>query len=311
MKKNIYFALFTIVFLALFFSAWYYFWVQKWVFEAEKWYEKFLKTDINSSWNIFNSENEKTEKVEEIKEEKVNSWVVEKNRTIKKQLIEENEKKKNEVLNSWSFKETKTWVLEENLWENIWKINNFWDFSSDNSLQKFVNSKVSFNDKKYVPQDLVKFSSEFIIDTKGNQTLRKEASENLQEMWKKFFNETWEKIKVVSAYRSYEYQVWIKKWGCPDNLCAKAWFSEHQTWLTVDLWSASNQKTWKNDKKLSEYFAWLNENAHNFGFHNTYQKWLNVDWYDVEPWHWRYVWVEFATYLKQNNLTIAEYYNSL
>jgi LAS superfamily LD-carboxypeptidase LdcB len=36
-----------------------------------------------------------------------------------------------------------------------------------------------------------------------------------------------------------------------------------------------------------------------------------VDWYEIEPWHWRYLWVELATYLKNKDLTIAEFYNEI
>ena len=119
----------------------------------------------------------------------------------------------------------------------------------------------------------------------------------------------WKKIWVVSAFRSYAYQVNIKANWCPDNFCAKAWFSEHQTWLVVDIFEASDKNSWYNNWVLMNYYKWLSENAHLYWFHNTYQKWLNIDWYEVEPWHWRYLWVELATYLFDNKLTIAEYYN--
>jgi D-alanyl-D-alanine carboxypeptidase len=48
--------------------------------------------------------------------------------------------------------------------------------------------------------------------------------------------------------------------------------------------------------------------AHTYGFTNTYQKGLDIDWYEIEPWHWRYVWVDIASYLSENNITIAEFY---
>lgn len=229
--------------------------------------------------------------------------------TIEKKLNFEDPLK---TLNSWVVqdiwtKENLTWTIEKQK-EFLW----IFDFESDDSLQKFVTSTKSFNDKWYIPKNLEKISSEFILDLKWwSQTLRKEANEALQKMWEKFFEDKKDKIKVVSAYRSYNYQVWIKKWGCPDSLCAKAWFSEHQTWLVVDLWSASSENVWKNDKSLQNYFSWLKQNAHNFGFHNTYQRGIEIDGYVVEPWHWRYLWVELATYLKENNLTIAEYYKNL
>lgn len=183
------------------------------------------------------------------------------------------------------------------------------DLESDSSIQKFVTSTKSFDDEKYIPKDLVNISSEFVYDSKWwNQMVRKIANDNLQLMSNAFFEEFWEKITVVSAYRSYDYQVWIKKRWCADNFCAKAGYSEHQSWLALDLWDASTNSEWTKNQKLQKYFKWLNNNAYKYGFHNTYQKWLKIDWYEIEPWHWRYLWVELATYLKDNNLTIAEYY---
>jgi LAS superfamily LD-carboxypeptidase LdcB len=125
-----------------------------------------------------------------------------------------------------------------------------------------------------------------------------------------YFKETGKKIVVVSAYRSYLYQKWIKDRGCPDNLCAKAWYSEHQTWLTVDLWSASSFNFWQKEPYKSRY-KWLKENAYKFGFHNTYQKWVEIDTYEIEPWHWRYMWKSLAKYLLDNNITFAEFYNKM
>lgn len=302
-KKNIYIILAFLIAIMLSFSAWYYFWVKLWVFETERKYDEYLRVDLNNfSGNILEDiekkyleEKSPDEFDIDLSFDDKNFWILENMTTEPKNIFKIEKKDEQENMEDY---------------KNFEKIDYFgYDFWNDESLQKFVNSKISFNNLKYVPKNLVKISSDYLIDTKGNQTLRSEAKNALEEMGKKFFEEKWEKIKVVSAYRSYDYQVWIKKWGCPDNLCAKAGFSEHQTGLAVDLWSASNEQTWKNDKKLSEYFSWLNENAHDFGFHNTYQKWISVDGYDVEPWHWRYVWVQLANYLKKSNITIAEYFN--
>ncbi len=183
------------------------------------------------------------------------------------------------------------------------------DHETDNSIYKFVTSTKSFNDKQYTPNDLEKIESKFIFDTKWwNQILRKEANKALQKLGWAFYRKFNKKLSVISAYRSYNYQKGIKNWWCPDNFCAKAWFSEHQSWLAVDLLEVSTVDSWTNNLDLTWYFNWLNQNANIYGFHNTYQKWLKVDWYEIEPWHWRYLWEEFATYLKGNKLTIAEFY---
>lgn len=183
------------------------------------------------------------------------------------------------------------------------------DFLTDSSINKFVNNKIHFTDIGYVPEDLENISWKYLIDSKWNSRLRKIANSNLENMSKDFLGDLGVKISIVSAYRSYTYQVWIKKWWCPDNLCAKAWYSEHQSWLAVDLWEASSVESWKASKKLQKYYSWLSQNAHKYWFTNTYQKWLEIDWYEIEPWHWRYVWVQIATYLKENNMTFAELYD--
>lgn len=216
-------------------------------------------------------------------------------------LLEE-EKSKNlekNKFNDWFWNKN---ILNVNFNPNI-------DPIADSSILKFVTSDKSFNDKKYIPSNLVWISSDNVYDTKNwTQLLRKEAKDALQKMASDFNKEFWESIVVVSAYRSYEYQKWIKDRWCPDNLCAKAGYSEHQTWLAVDLWEASTNYEWLNNEKLQKYYRWLNDNAYKYWFHNTYQKWLKIDWYEIEPWHWRYLWVDLATKLKQENITIAEYY---
>lgn len=183
-------------------------------------------------------------------------------------------------------------------------------YGDDNYITKFVNNKISFYNLSYIPKNLVKVESDYVEDIKWNQTLRSEANQALQQMAKDFFDNFWEKIVVVSTYRSYDYQVWIKSRWCSDLFCAKAWFSEHQTGLATDLWEASTQKEFLNNSKFVKYFEWMKANAYKYGFHNTYQKGVAVDWYVVEPWHWRYLWVSLAKKLFDDNITFAEYYKN-
>ena len=201
-------------------------------------------------------------------------------------------------------KNKKNWEEQSIKYNNIFNA----DLESDDSITKFVNSKVSFNDKSYVPSNLVKFSSQYVADGKWYGTLRAELIPELESLAKAFYEEFNTKFLINSSYRSYAYQKGIKDRGCPDNLCAKAWFSEHQSGLGFDIFSISNQYTWKNNARLWGYYTWLDSNAHTYGFHNTYQKWLEVDGYEIEPWHWRYLGVDLSTYLHENNLTIAEFY---
>ena len=183
------------------------------------------------------------------------------------------------------------------------------DLQTDTSLTKFVNNEIHFETLSYIPENLVGVSSEYVYDAKWWASfMTKRANISLQAMWKAFYKEFWKKMTVVSAYRSYAYQAGIKARWCPDNLCAKAGYSEHQSWLWVDFWSASTQAIWQADATLSRYYDWLSKNAHLYGYHNTYQKGLAVDGYEIEPWHWRYLWIDLATYLRDEEITFAEFY---
>ena len=49
----------------------------------------------------------------------------------------------------------------------------------------------------------------------------------------------------------------------------------------------------------TETYNWLLQNAHKFGFTLSYPK--NNGYYIYEPWHWRFVGVQLATDLKNQN----------
>lgn len=182
------------------------------------------------------------------------------------------------------------------------------EVSDDVSITKYVNDKIHYTKINYIPDDLDAISWKYISDTKWNQTLRKEANLYLQELSKAFYEEFQVRLKIVSAYRSYNYQVGIKQRGCSDTFCAKAGYSEHQSGLAFDMFETTSQDEFLAKKDLKKYFEWMKENAHLYGFHNSYQKGKEVDGYAIEPWHWRYLWVDFATQLQEKNMTYAEYY---
>ncbi len=184
------------------------------------------------------------------------------------------------------------------------------DIEDDSSYTKYVDPNVSFQDVWYIPQDLRKLERTHLRDIKWDAQLREEAATRFEELAWSFYTYFWEKIDVVSSYRSYRYQAWIKSRGCPDHLCAKAGHSEHQSWLAIDLWSASTLWEWQQSPRLQSYYNWLWRNAHFYGWHNPYRKWVDIDGYDPEPWHWRYLWVDLAGYLYEHNVTFAEYYKA-
>ncbi len=84
---------------------------------------------------------------------------------------------------------------------------------------------------------------------------------------------------------------------------ARPGHSEHQTGLAVDV------NRVHRDFSHTKTYAWLQEHAHRYGFILRYPKGReSITGYEYEPWHYRYVGVEAATFIHQNQLTLEEYY---
>ena len=118
---------------------------------------------------------------------------------------------------------------------------------------------------------------------------------------------------INSSFRSYEdqediynYYLDIKGEEETNKIAAKPGHSEHQTGLAVDIQTYnSTSKTFED----FEEFKWLKKNAYRYGFILRYPKDKQyITGYEYESWHYRYVGVEAATYIYENNITFDEYY---
>lgn len=76
---------------------------------------------------------------------------------------------------------------------------------------------------------------------------------------------------------------------CSDTLCAPPGHSEHQLGLAVDLFDASTKAEYLSNPTYVSYVDWLEENAYKYGYHMSYQNGVEIDQYEAEPWHWRYL----------------------
>ena len=120
------------------------------------------------------------------------------------------------------------------------------------------------------------------------------------------------KIYNVSAYRSYWtqhylYNRYVNRDGIlkADTYSARPGHSEHQTGLATDINTASSSAHFENTKE----YAWLIENSYKYGFILRYPKGKEyITGYKYEPWHYRYVGIEVATYIYEHNITFEEYY---
>jgi D-alanyl-D-alanine carboxypeptidase len=162
-------------------------------------------------------------------------------------------------------------------------------------------SKVYFLNEHYTPAKISKIDEQYSAVT-TDQYLESRVYDRLADMIKDAADDD-AVIKVRSAYRSFEAQKNLKSaysvsYGSGANtFSADQGYSEHQLGTTVDLTSPenSNQLAGFDGTKA---FAWLQKNAHNYGFTLSYPK--GNAYYIYEPWHWRYVGEDLASDLHKD-----------
>ena len=121
------------------------------------------------------------------------------------------------------------------------------------------------------------------------------------------------------GFRSYNLQRSIYSWNLKtygyyevSRYHAVEGTSEHQTGLAVDLCCEATGYKNNFDFLNTPEYAWLLENAHLYGWILRYPEGKEeITGYNFEPWHFRYVGVELATYLKEQNITLEEYYGAI
>lgn len=161
------------------------------------------------------------------------------------------------------------------------------------------------------PEDLVK-----VVDSE--QMLRKEAAL----AYEKLYNEAVNRgiaIFSISGYRTNETQT--RYWT---NMCnvygleyASAYSayprrSEHQLGLALDVSYKTTGDRLSASVADSQVGQFMASEGHKYGFIIRYPKdKVAITNYGYEPWHLRYVGVELATELYENNLTLEEYYKEI
>ena len=170
-------------------------------------------------------------------------------------------------------------------------------------------NKYNYLEENYVPDNLEDISSKYALANKQMVKNAKEAFEQMANDAKK------ESLSIIamSAYRSYDYQVnlynnYAKTDGKEkaDTYSGRPGYSEHQTGLAVDVY---NGKTKYTEFHNTKEFTWMQNNAYKYGFILRFPKDKTKETgYEYESWHYRYVGVDIATYIHNNNLCYEEYY---
>ena len=124
---------------------------------------------------------------------------------------------------------------------------------------------------------------------------------------------------VISSYRTYDDQkaMLLKKYNSfrdkgysqeDAQVEALKWaaypgYSEHQLGLAIDVGTSNSEKCSKD-----RVWSWLKEHCAEYGFIWRYSEEKSaITGIANEPWHFRYVGVEAATYIMENNLCLEEY----
>lgn len=172
-------------------------------------------------------------------------------------------------------------------------------------------NKYYYLEKDYYYGDLVTMEKGY--DNKNGSKLNSIAYEAFKKLVDAGEKEGYH-IRNNSAYRSYETQnglytnykkdhglTWADKWS------ARPGHSEHQTGLALDVGVKNEYSLGKFEN--SREFTWMKEHAHLYGFILRYPKGKEyITGYGYEPWHYRYVGIDVATYIYENDITFEEYY---
>lgn len=182
----------------------------------------------------------------------------------------------------------------------------------DNLLLLDLGQETKLPDIKYVPKKLRE------IDTKHSTRkvicLIDEARDAFEKMAQAALSDGYV-IKATSGFRSYETQKILFNNALKVDekrakiSIAKPGHSEHQLGTAVDItgptvnFSSATGKFSDTPEDL-----WLRENAHLFGFVQSYPKGKEeTTGYRYESWHYRFIGVDNAKKIKEGGLTITEF----
>ena len=175
-----------------------------------------------------------------------------------------------------------------------------------------LTNKENLLSEDYIPPDLVKLTCKKI--SSDPIQMREVASNALSDMFAAA-KEDGIILYAHSGYRSYRTQKTMysnrlkKNNGKDDGVVAYPGSSDHQTGLGIDIINKAGI-----GKKFTTAFAetkegkWVAENCWNYGFVIRYQKNKeDITQIMFEPWHLRYVGVQVAQYMHENDLSLEEF----
>ena len=185
----------------------------------------------------------------------------------------------------------------------------------DDEILIYVNKDIALP-PNYVPKDLKSIPQE--VKTTNAICLKSEVLPYLKNMFDDAKAQNIN-LAVTSGFRSKETQSMLYKalinlkGESAKNRIAKPLHSEHQLGTTMDFSGGSI-----NYISASDRFGgtvedlWLRKNAHKYGFVLSYGKDKTlITGYDYEPWHYRFVGIDVAEEIFEQQISVEEYFNSM
>ncbi len=169
-------------------------------------------------------------------------------------------------------------------------------------LEKY--SKVYFLNENYIPSKIKQIDDDYVLAGKDAMFFHGDALPFLEEMLEDAADDDIN-LKIISAYRSFDQQTELKGqftqvYGSGANaFSADQGYSEHQLGTTIDVTDPATAGTYTSFAD-TEAYAWLQENAHKYGFTLSYPE--ANGFYVFEPWHWRFVGVDLAKDLYKDDV---------
>ena len=171
------------------------------------------------------------------------------------------------------------------------------DFNDTSSYLVVANKKHRLPEG-YAPSDLV------IPNVAMNYTmyLRSEAAYAIEQMFAAAAR-SGITLRLGSAYRSEAlqnqlYWGYVAQYGqaTADTISSRPGYSDHQTGLAADISDHDGATYLTQAMEYTPEGIWLRDHAHEYGFIMRYPKGKDaITGYSYEPWHFRYIGVEYAT----------------
>ena len=178
---------------------------------------------------------------------------------------------------------------------------------SDPDSYTVMTNKQYYLPSDYIPKDLVMPSCRY-----DSSFLRSEAASAFEKMSADAEAQGYDKLICQSNFRDYDdqqdiYNSYVSSYGKwkADSFVSRPGFSEHQTGLASDI---GGNATGVED--LLDYvgYDWVMENSYKYGLIQRYPKGKEyITGFEFESWHFRYVGIEPAWIMYQNNWTLEEY----